>query len=197
MLLAPLGQSRTSTSANSMLRTLERRRQQFHATRTWSNYNLAFVCTTARQSINAADASKATRSTMSTGGGCLVVGHVQLLYDLTWQRIAHRPWQIHAGDGDGRACGLISCIVTVADASPPAPPSWPAAPLVDQLMFSRALVLAPAPLFVYSRMPGRPRGMACSGTAYSPTPAQRFFFSSHSPLVSRISYPTVCASLDA
>jgi hypothetical protein len=41
-----------------------------------------------------------------------------------------------------------------------------------QLMLSRALVLAP--LTVYSRMLGRPRGMACYCAAHPPTRAQRF-----------------------
>jgi hypothetical protein len=54
-----------------------------------------------------------------------------------------------------------------------------------QLMLSRALVLAP--LTVYSRMLGRPRGMACYCAAYLPTRAERFHSQLHSPSRSRTS----------
>lgn len=187
----------STTSANSMLRTPERPRQQFHAARSSSNHNLVFVCTTARQSKPPPPhiRRRRTMTLASTGvrsrkkssdwrcrGSSPTQQHVFFkLCPLTLaacsktkshcRLVLLHPAHRHYCRGPGHA--LVACSST-----------WRAADVLSRPGPG-------APLFVYSRMSGRPRGVACYCGAYPLTAAQPLTSPCHSRLVK--CHSTVCA----
>jgi hypothetical protein len=153
-----------------------------------SNHNLVVVCTTTRQSsrcykllhIQALRASKPQQHGEYRGGMTSnFSADVEIrLHNVVSSDISTRP--IAAARQPPRFC----CLVIIA--AEPGNALVACSSTSRQLMLSRALVLAP--LTVYSRMLGLPRGMACYCAAYPPTRAQRFSSQLHSPSRSRTSF---------
>jgi hypothetical protein len=144
-----------------------------------SNHNLVAVCTTARPSIKAAAAAAAAAALLTMTGGTVAAKSLLTGVEESQLRLNNMAFSNPR---------LQPSIVILAEA--PATPSWPAAPLGGQLMLSRALVLAP-PLFVYSRMDGPPRAVACYCRVYPLTAGHPIW----SPFPSRLvkCHSTVCA----